>query len=297
MIKLYVEGFRGPWGWVNHFEKFANNIDGIKISNIEDSDIIFCCDHASWKPLVEYIGKKKIIANVLDLAEWVGGNNQIDEYIDFCRKVDKVTAISKKVIYQLDSLGIKNVDMFYYPSQIRVEDVENQIPKRNQIISFCRLGDPGKAIEVSVKAFINSGLVNKGWRYFLVGQEPPNFNISNLNGVQYLGYQSRESLFNLVKSCRATVMPSYGEGLGLPAIESTILGTPAIIRNISPCREIMLDSAIIFNDDNDLVDIFSNIEKLLVPNMCGRVNLNAWIREDAFNDLIDMLRNCLCQKY
>jgi glycosyltransferase involved in cell wall biosynthesis len=290
-MKIFVGGFRGHWGWVKDFEEFINNhIDDIKISDPEDADVIFCSDHASWKPLEKYIGKKKIIANVLDLAEWVGENKQIDEYIDFCRKVDKVTAISQKVIDQLDSLGLKNVDMFYYPSQIRNEDLGTPIPKRNQIISFCRLGDPGKAIGVSVKAFVNSGLVNKRWRYFLVGQESPNFNLSNIDGVQYLGYQSRESLFNLVKSCRATVMPSYGEGLGLPAIESTLLGTPSIIRNISPCREIMGDSAIIFNDDNDLVNIFSNIDDLLVPNMCERVNLNAWIREHAFNDLIDMLR-------
>lgn len=291
MIKLYIEGFRGPWGWVPEYEKWISGNPAIIMTPPEIADVIFQCDPSNWRENQKYLGDKLVIANVLDFADWLGGNPDIEEYVDkFCRNAYQVTAISNKVMNQLRDRDIDST-MFYYPSQVsnrHIRDYRGNVEKKKRMVSFCRLGDPGKQIKETVDIFLKSDLPAKGWEYWLIGPEAPTMKISK--PIKYFGYMDKDALMGVIASSCATLMPSLGEGLGLPAIESTLLGTYAIARHIEPMKSVLGYSYLTFTDDlisllNELGEdyedsqqdwYFSDVEHL-VP----------WIREVAFQKLTE----------
>lgn len=295
VIKLYIEGFRGPWGWINEFEEYVSTHDcGLQISQLEDCDILFQCDPSNWKNNEKHLGNKFVISNVLDFADWLGGNNNTEEYVDiFCRNSNVVTAISNRVIEQLDSRHIK-AKMFHYPSQVTSEIMSAtnrfKTSKKNRLISFCRLGDSGKAIDESVYAFLNSEL--SGWEYWLIGPESPDSSlIKSINGksVIFKGWnQNPISLFRDVAMSKATLMPSIGEGLGLPAIESLLVGTIPIVRNVEPMVSILNNTGTrFFYDFHELINeinLISECEYVIDKNP-----IMSWRRDVAFELFVKLL--------
>lgn len=257
MLKLYIEGFRGPWGWVSEFE--SKNFEDVQIVKCqEDCDVLFQCDPSNWKINSKFLGSKFVIANVLDYAEWNGGNPDIEEYSKEFVSLSNVTCgISGKVRKQMIERGISDPIMFHYPSQISIDIMRNclTIPKKNMITSFCRINDPGKRISEAIDCFTNSLLPSYGWKYNLIGPEIPNFKYDK-DCVRYLGFLDVKSLYGLVAASRYTLMPSIGEGLGLPAIESILVGTTPIVRNIEPMKSVLGSSSIYFEDMDDLRRIF-----------------------------------------
>ena len=97
MIKLYIEGFRGPWGWIDDFE--SRNFENIEIVNTpENCDVLFQCDPKNWRLNSKFLGNKFIISNVLDYSEWNGGNPDIEEYTEkFVKNSNVKCGISGKV--------------------------------------------------------------------------------------------------------------------------------------------------------------------------------------------------------
>ena len=283
-MKLYIEGFRGPWGWVPEYERVSK----FEISTAEDADVIFQCDPANWKQNEKYLGKKFVIANVLDFAQWVGGNPETEEYVEkFCKRANLVTGISKDVIDRLHERGI-TAKMFYYPSQVDHKTIKwfTDVPKKKRIISFCRLGDPGKMIKEAVGAFVDSKAFYEGWEYSLVGPEAPNFPLPI--DVRYHGYVDRTQLYGMVASSSLTLMPSMGEGLGLPAIESILMGTIPIVRNIEPMITTLGGSAIFFIDNDDLTEMLK-VVNTQGPFTLLRDHVSPWIRDNAFDTFESMI--------
>lgn len=282
MVRVHIKGFRGPWGWVRDFETWCDP-SKIKICSSDDVDIIFQTDPTDWQQSAKHLGKKIIIANVLDFAEWVGGNEKTEEYVnEFCKKATKVTGISNKVIDQLKFRGI-DASMFYYPSQVddSIIKIVEGIPKHKKVISFCRLGDPGKGIKDAVDAFDYSKISSDGWLYILTGPEPPTFSLPD--GVRYLKYMGRDILYRFVASSKATLMPSFGEGLGLPAIESLLVGTMPIVRRIDPVQQIMGDQAIYVNDFDEFAGVFLNLESGVYDDKKLDVSsVSSWNKTRAF---------------
>ena len=291
MIKLYIQGFRGPWGWVEEYERTQTTFE---IVPAKDADVIFHCDPTNWKKHEEYLGKKIIIANVLDFAEWMGGNPNTEEYVEkFCKKANYVTGISNNVLNQLVERGIKNPTMFHYPSQVSFDMINNLsgIPKRKHFISFCRLADQGKRMNLAYNSFIESGLIDEGFKYFFVGPEKPPFLLGK-KGIVYLGFVDKETLYPLVASAKAVIMPSNGEGLGLPAIEGALLGTRPIVRNIKPMSDIFKIKSSLFDEDSELVDSMKFFSKYDKP--IDNANFLNWERGIAFKLLTKKIE-LLCQ--
>lgn len=288
-MKLYIQGFRGPWGWVNDFEKFLQGTE-IQIASADECDVLFQCDQEAWGPNMKYLGSKLVVANILDYAEWVGGNPNIEAYVDqFCRKADIVTAICNKVIKQTAERGIK-AEMFYYPSQVdqNIIDACKDIPKKKQIITFSRLHDKAKKVEVAVNAFCDSKLRPLGWKYILVGPQKPSFTLPTK--VEYAGLLPKDYLYQLVAESRLNINAEIGTGLGLPGIESVLVGTIPLCRNIDPLSDVLGCNSIFFEKDDDIHRILNDFADDDYDKSSLRPTLvSHWQRENAFVDLYHSL--------
>lgn len=296
-MKLYIEGFHGPWGWVDDFYKYVNGGSfGVNCVNTpEESDVIFQCDPQNWKHNVQFIGKKKVISNILDYAHWVNWGDcgkDIEEYSEeFVKKTDISCGISKDVINRMVRRGIENPRIFYYPSQISKIDCEYKFKTRKKtFISVGRFGDPGKRIGFSIDAFGRSKLSNDGWRYILIGPEHPQLDLPH--GVTYIGYVERDSLINMIKNSHCVIQPEPETGLGLASIESALLLTPFLAVDNPPISDIWESCKEFLFEDSELVDKLISISKDVDQNIVNAANISAqpWLRESAFNSLLELVK-------
>lgn len=305
MKKVFIQAWDGPWGWRSVFydwhkaRKDKNKIViGFElVDDILEADIVFQVDLTEWKRTVKLKDDVKVIANVLDFAEW-NNNGKLDEstkeYVTaMVSRGANFTAISKKVQQQLlDEFEIK-AQAFYYPSQVTVELINSarSINKRKkQIISFCRLGDPGKAIPEALDAWRESRAAGSGWRYILAGPESVNTSILP-KGVTNMGFLPPEQLYLTIAQSAYVLMPSYGEGLGLPIIEGALVGAPFITRDIQPMKDVFKKvwsmSYTFKNNQNLASTIMTAVNEFQHGNYYDLLNRMfsiawPWCRESAF---------------
>lgn len=310
IMKVYINGWDGPWGWRSNFYEWAKTADLSfdLVCNLSDADIIFQTDLTNWKEA--YSSNAKVIANVLDFGEWLDRpyesfNEETVEYVMYMkRRGAKFTAISRKVIDQLKGRFDIGAKLFIYPSQVIRDYTHVSIPDKKKIfISFCRLMDPGKAINEAILGFEMSGLHSEGWRYMLFGPERPN-RVSLPKGVLFGGYANTDVLHNAIKTSAYVVMPSYGEGLGLPAIEGMLLGTPFISRNIRPVIDVfgnLTNGYLTFDEDEDMLISFHNAKVMFGTKEYvdliekGRAIAFPWVREIAFESLCKLVEGACCE--
>ena len=74
---------------------------------------------------------------------------------------------------------------------------------------------------------------------------------------------NNETISFLYQSAYYTVFPTYTEGFGLPAVESMISGTPALLSDIPVLREIAGNRAEYFDPDKP-EELFSLIKQGLM---------------------------------
>lgn len=303
-MKVYISAWQGPWGWRNAFyewyKKQPNQVFEL-VDELAEAEVVFQGDLNGWRDTVGLSPSVRILANVLDFGEWVNDGNLTPESVEYVNAMQKrgatFTGISPKVVRQLaHEFGIK-ASLFYYPSQVTHELIQTVRPaaekKRNQIITFARLGDPGKAIPEALRGWEQSNLADRGWRWILAGPEPPQVDLPK--GVIHIGYLERDQLYMMVAQSKYVFMPSYGEGLGLPIIEGLLVGTPFITRDIEPMRDLWsslhcyattsfqrdldiqygLHNAVYYSTQSDYMDDINR----------GFTKAHAWCREIAFESL------------
>lgn len=91
--------------------------------------------------------------------------------------------------------------------------------------------------------------------------------------IKYLGRVSDEELINYYRGAEAFIFPSLYEGFGLPALEAQACGTPVISSNVSAMPEVLGESAILCNPNDQ--DAISNAMILITDNNALRQNLIA----------------------
>jgi hypothetical protein len=307
-VKLFISGWRGPWGYIGDLEYYIEAVCQRKIEIVyqaSHADIIFQADKTNWKDLLCLnLSGKKLVVNTLDFNNW--SDNQADtsdtlEYVDLlARKANLSTAISEDVIMRLKNLGI-DAKMFYYPSQIKSVDHFagcRMHRKEKTILSIGRLSDRGKNIKVAVDCFLSSMLPQVGYKYILIGPELPPFGTAKSNSVKYIGYAGRDLLIELIRNSTIVVQASKGEGLGLPAIEASLLGTAFLARNTPPMSQIWKEVPdFLFKTDEDLSyymeKVASSYEKAYISydlyvDKAKTIAL-PWLRENAFDSFIKMV--------
>lgn len=81
------------------------------------------------------------------------------------------------------------------------------------------------------------------------------------NDIITPGFIEDSDLPLLYKAAKLFVLPSFAEGFGLVALESQSLGTPVVASNITSLPEILEDSAMYFNpdDENNMAEVINKV--------------------------------------
>lgn len=84
-----------------------------------------------------------------------------------------------------------------------------------------------------------------GWLYDDIISYPGELGLGN--DVIFTNYVDDDTVRSLYRCASVFVYPSHYEGFGLPPLEAMLCGTPVIIADIPPLREVSGDAAIFFN--------------------------------------------------
>jgi glycosyltransferase involved in cell wall biosynthesis len=80
--------------------------------------------------------------------------------------------------------------------------------------------------------------------------------------VTFLGYTTEASLRDLYSRAVCLVLPSLGEGFGLPVLEAMACGTPVVTSNASSLPEVAGDAALLV-DPHDAVALVDAVHRVL----------------------------------
>ena len=94
---------------------------------------------------------------------------------------------------------------------------------------------------------------------------------------------SDEQLARLYAQARLLVMPSRGEGLGMPVLEAWRFGTPAITSNVTSLPELMGEGQWMFDPDDDVAQARLIEEILSDDEAWARAATHAQVRDRLFS--------------
>jgi len=80
--------------------------------------------------------------------------------------------------------------------------------------------------------------------------------------IKHLGYLSSSDLVRIYSGSAAFAFPSHDEGFGLPPLEAMASGVPVLSSNNSAMAEVIGDSGILVNSNDD-DEIFSGLQQML----------------------------------
>jgi glycosyltransferase involved in cell wall biosynthesis len=70
--------------------------------------------------------------------------------------------------------------------------------------------------------------------------------------VSFLGYTTEKTMRDLYSRAACLVLPSLGEGFGLPVLEAMACGTPVVTAAVSSLPEVAGDAALMVNPHDSL---------------------------------------------
>lgn len=163
----------------------------------------------------------KLILNVLDVPDFLPEINLIkSEWLPKLLLANKVTSISKFTQNAVkEHFGIDS-EVIYNPVKdvcsVYREDTAKSIP----FLYVGRANSINKRFRLIIETFRLAG-----WKdeiLFVIGSENPRFG-------QYQGVVDNKDLNTLYNLAKFVLLPSFFEGMGLPAIEAMICGTIPIV--------------------------------------------------------------------
>jgi glycosyltransferase involved in cell wall biosynthesis len=92
------------------------------------------------------------------------------------------------------------------------------------------------------------------------------------------GFISDEQLGALYRGADLFVLPSLFEGFGMPPIEAMSLGTPALVSDIPPLREITLGYAHYLADPTDAAGMAGHIQSIVEQGAAAKPTSEAVAR-------------------
>lgn len=154
-----------------------------------------------------------------------------------------------------------------------IEDVKKKFKIKSPYFLAVGTLKPNKNYPFLIKAFStylkNYSSKNQNYQLVIAGKKGWLFEeidtiIKKLNlnqEVIFTDYISEEEKWALYRGAISLVIPSTYEGFGIPAIESQIVGTPVIASSIPPLKEVLADSALYIDPQNEesLVTAFVKI--------------------------------------
>jgi glycosyltransferase involved in cell wall biosynthesis len=137
-------------------------------------------------------------------------------------------------------------------------------------ILFVGILSPQKNLLTLVRAYAKSRLPATGVRLVFAGSDQENYgsvirDTAKLVGVEGLldlpGFVSKRALRALYRSAVCVVLPSHGEGFGLPLVEGMASGTPILAANRQAIPEVLRDAGSLFEPD-DVDDIAALLNRV-----------------------------------
>ncbi|MGE1111797.1 hypothetical protein CN978_11235 [Priestia megaterium] len=191
---------------------------------------------------------------------------------------DYIVCPSKFMLSKLEQAGFNKDSLIHIPNFITNDfsnysienDDLNLKNKRNSILYYGRLSKE-KGLDFLLDA--KREMDNK-FTLEIVGTGPEEEHLKrrvhyeNIKGVEFLGFKSGDELINLIKNCKATILPAnWHEVFGLTIIESHSIGTPVIGSDLGGIGEIIKNgkNGFIYNN-GDLKSLKKSISQLFDLN-------------------------------
>jgi len=193
--------------------------------------------------------------------EYLGWKGFFGKFIEnVASKLGKSIAVSKTTKKNLESLGLKDEDIYIIPNGIDLKRVSDVTPNidRCDIIFVGRLIKE-KNVDILLKAiyYVRHELCDI--KCYIIGDGPEKENLIKLvidrrldNNVAFFEFMEHDEVISRIKSSKLFVLPSSREGFGIVVIEAFACGIPVITikhqRNAA-CQLVSKETGIVTNLD------------------------------------------------
>lgn len=237
-----------------HFPQLFNKKDLYQLKNWSK----FSVEQADWILTISQSTKRDLIKNYrVDKGKitvaYPGYDQEIFHPID---NEGKITQVTTK--YSIEG------DYLIYLGTIQ--------PKKNLVRLFeaftkVKNDMPGLKLVVVGKT---TGLGRQAWMFEEILKKPVELGIEDR--VIFTGYAPTEDLPYLISGALAFVLPSLGEGFGIPVVEAMACGTPVIVSNRSSLPEVVGQAGLLI--DPDSTDQIEQAIRTVVSDQKLRVKLS-----------------------
>jgi glycosyltransferase involved in cell wall biosynthesis len=155
------------------------------------------------------------------------------------------------------------------PSEAEIEEARAKT-EGAPFVLYVGVLSPQKNLGMLINAFAASSLPRAGARLVLAGSDSGHASALRAEAaalgitgkVQLTGYVSRPLLRALYRQALAVVLPSHGEGFGLPLVEAMASGAPVLAANRQSLPEVVGDAGCLFEPD-DVAGLSDQLSLLL----------------------------------
>lgn len=219
-----------------------------EIINKEDFDII----HSFWAipsgligASLDFDGKTILTCLGSDINVW-GNKLLLKQMISYTlRNTDDCMCVSKEMCKRAEELGAKNVEYIPTPINLSKFKIYPEYSEPYSIVFVGRLTEK-KGIYVLADAL---KLVKKDIsdiKLYVCGDGPENYRFSEYlkkneleKNVKLCGYVDRESVVDIIRRCKAFVLPSFAEGTPSSILEAMAIGRPIVTTDIGDLKDLI----------------------------------------------------------
>lgn len=207
----------------------------------------------------------------------------------YANNIDRFVVPSRFYLEKMVEWGWPRERFAYIPNFVDLDHLQPRGEPGEAFVYFGRLG-PEKGLGTFVRAIASAGAA--GW---IVGTGPEEERLRHLvketgANVEFLGYRTGESLFDIIRNSKAVVLPSeWYENGPMSIMEAYALERPVIGANIGGIPELICENetGALFSSGNvdalaECLRRFTNMSKASVLAM-GKAGRN-WMRQD-FTDI------------
>lgn len=154
---------------------------------------------------------------------------------------------------------------FAQPPAVSELNAVEEITGGSPYVLFVGILSPLKNLATLVRAMAQSALPGRGFKLVIAGSDREGYGsaLRDLAKVDLLlpGFVPRSTLRALYHAALCLVLPSFGEGFGLPVVEAFVAGTPVIAANRQSLPEVVGDAGCLFdpNDSAQLVELLNRM--------------------------------------
>lgn len=217
----------------------------------------------------------------------------VDRALSRARRFITPSAATRELICARYGVGRERIDVVPWAPDTRIVADARQtlsasrrqrIRERYGLAQRWLLSFSGNARRKNARGVIDAfarvpAAMRRDYQLVLVGCEPETCRAAleveaeraGISGqVRPLGFVPLEDLPVLLRGASGLVMPSRGEGFGLPILDAFACGVPVLTSDISSMPEVAGDAAV-YCDPHDPASIANGIEQLLTPETAARL--------------------------